>query len=152
MEKTTLQISYILVTRPKLRRPRRSAQIIFIVVDAMVDAEVDVAVDAVADAKVTARSGETIRSMGIEMIMEMVFKRGEMIGCDISFVRSVDGMPPIIMYLMPLGSVILEILTCLLTMVIGICQVRLLVLKLEMEPLKEVERAINPNAVLIFLK
>ena len=65
MENTTLRISRILVTRPKLGRPRRSPQLIFIVVDTMVDAAVDVAVYAVADTKVTARSEETIRSMGV---------------------------------------------------------------------------------------
>ena len=63
--RTLLRISRILVTRPKLGRPRRSPQLIFIGVDTVVDASVDVAVDAVADAKVNARSGEIIRSMGI---------------------------------------------------------------------------------------
>ena len=68
--------------------------------------------------------------MGIEMIMEMVFKRGEMIGCDIAIVRSVNGMSPIILDFMPLGSVILELLPCLLTMIIENCQGRLLVSQL----------------------
>ena len=118
----------------------------------MVDAEVDVAVDAVADAKVTARSGETIRSMGIEMIMEMVFKIWAMIGCAIFVVKGVDGMPPILLDFMPLGSVILAPLPCLMTMIIGICHRRLLVFQLELKPLREAERALNPNGVCLFMK
>ena len=76
VENTTLPIARILVTRPKLKRPRRSAQLVGLVVDA--------AMDAVADAKVNARSGATIKRMGIEMITKMVFKRGSMLGCDIA--------------------------------------------------------------------
>ena len=52
-ENTTIQISCILMTRPKIIRPRRSAQIVGMVLNTMVDVEVD----ALADAKVTARSG-----------------------------------------------------------------------------------------------
>ena len=66
------------------------------------DAAVDAAVDEVADANVTTRSGATIRGMGIERIMEMLFKRGAMFGCAISVVNSVDGMPPILLDFMPL--------------------------------------------------
>ena len=57
MENTTLQISCILLTSSKLRRSSRSAQIVGVVANSMVDA--------VADAKVTAKSGETIRRLGI---------------------------------------------------------------------------------------
>ena len=73
-----IQISRILVMRKILRRPRRSAQL------------VGEAMDAVADTKVTARSGagEMIIRTGIEMIMETVFKRGEILGCAISVVKS----------------------------------------------------------------
>ena len=86
------------------------------------------------------------------MIMEMVFKRGAMLGCDIFVVKSVDGIPPIIMDFMLLGSVILELLPCLLTINIGSCQGILLVPKLDLEPLREAEQALNPNAVRLFLK
>ena len=51
------------------------------------------------------------------MIMEMVFKIGAMLGCDISVVRSVDGMKPILLYFIPLGSVILAFLPYLMTMI-----------------------------------
>ena len=57
MENTTLQISCILLTRSKLRRPSRSAQIVGVVANSTVDA--------VADDKVIAKSGETIRRLGI---------------------------------------------------------------------------------------
>ena len=102
----------------------------------LVGVVVDVAVDVVAESKVTSRSGATIIGMGVEMIMEMVFKRGEMIGCAISIVNSVYGMPPILLDFMPLGSVILEKFPCLLTMIIGNCQGRLLVSQLALEPLR----------------
>ena len=52
-----LQIARILVTRPILRRPRRSAQ--------LVGEVVDTAVDAMADTKVATRSGEIITRTGI---------------------------------------------------------------------------------------
>ena len=66
----------------------------------------------------------------------MVFKRGAMLGYDISVVRSVDGMTPVLLDLMPLGSVILALFPFLMTMIIGNYQGRLLVLQLEMEPLR----------------
>ena len=72
VENTNLKISRSLVTRPKLRRPRSSAHLIGVVVGAMVGA----AVDAVADAKVNTINGATIRGMGIDIFMEVVFKRG----------------------------------------------------------------------------
>ena len=75
-----------------------------------------------------------------------------MLGCDIAVVRSVDGMTPILMYFMPFGSVILEILPCLLTIIIGNCQGRLVVLQLSLEPLMEVEWSLNPKLVRLFLK
>ena len=68
--------------------------------------------DAVADAKVTARSGATIIiiiMMGIEKMMGMVFKRREMLGCDIAVIKSVYGILPILLYFMLLGSVILAL-------------------------------------------
>ena len=106
VENNTLQINLIIVTRPKLRRPMRSSQLVEVVEDSTVDAAVDV----VAVAKVTTRSGAAIIGMGIVMIMGMVFKIGEMIIFYIASVRSVDGMPPILLDLMPLGSVILALL------------------------------------------
>ena len=69
MDNTTLQISRILVTGPKLRRPRRSVHLVGVVVDTMVDVAVDATVDAVVDTKVNARSVTTIRRMGVEIIM-----------------------------------------------------------------------------------
>ena len=72
VENTNLKISRSLVTRPKLKRPKRSAHIVGVLVDAMVDA----AVDTVANAKATTISGATIRGMGIDIFMEVVFKRG----------------------------------------------------------------------------
>ena len=85
------------------------------------DAGVDAEVDAVADAKVDARSGATIISMGIEMIMVMVFKRGAILGCSIFVDKSVDGILPTIMDFMLLGIVILSLLSCHITMTIGSC-------------------------------
>ena len=92
-------------------------------------------VDAVADAKVTARSGATIRRMGIEMIMETVFKIRAMLGYAITVVRIVDVMTPILLDFMLLGSVILSLLPCLMNIIIGNCQGRLLVSQLALEPL-----------------
>ena len=66
----------------------------------------------------------------------MVFKRGAILGCYIAAVENVDGMPPILLYFIPLGSVILEILPCLMTMIIGNYRGRLLVLQLSLEPLR----------------
>ena len=88
--------------------------------------------DALVDVKVTAISGAraTIIRMGIEMIMEMVFKRGAMIRCDISVVKSVDEILPRPMDFMLLGSVILSLSPCHLTMTIGSCHERMLVLQL----------------------
>ena len=76
VKNTTLHISCILVTRPKLRMPRRSVQLVGEVVEKMLDAAVDAAVDAVADIKVTIRSGSTIIYIGIEIFIQMVFRRG----------------------------------------------------------------------------
>ena len=113
---------------------------------------VEVMVDSVADAKANSGSGATIIGMGIGMIMEMVFKIGAMLACDISVIRSVDGIPPMILDYMPLGSVILALLPCLMTVIIGNCQGILLVSQLALEYLQEAERALKPNAVWIFLK
>ena len=49
-----------------------------------------------------------------------------MLGCDISVFKSVYVMLPILLDFMRLGSVILALLPCLLTIIIGICQGRLL--------------------------
>ena len=57
VDNTTLHFARILLTRPKLRRPMRSAHIKGVVVDT--------AVDKVADAKVNTISGATIRRMGV---------------------------------------------------------------------------------------
>ena len=64
---TTLQIARIFLMRPRSIMPRRNTQ--------LVGAVVGVVVDVVADAKVTAISGGIMIRMGIEIIMEMVFKR-----------------------------------------------------------------------------
>ena len=42
-----------------------------------------------------------------------------MLGCAIDVIRSVDGMKPILMDFMLLGSVILALFPCLLTIIIG---------------------------------
>ena len=120
--------------------------------EAVLNLVADTALDKVSYAKVATRNGEMIIQMGIEMIMEMVFKRGAMIGCAISVVRSVDGMRTILLYFMPLGSVILALLPCLLTMIIGNFQGILLVLQLELEKLREADWALKPNTVRIFMK
>ena len=72
VENTTIQIARILVTRPKLRRPRTSAHIVGVVVDAMVDAAADAEVDMVEYTKETTISGATIRGIGIEMITDLL--------------------------------------------------------------------------------
>ena len=115
----TLQISRILVRRPILRWSRGSVQIVGLVVDVVVDAVVEVAVVAVADTKVTARSGKIIISMEIEMIMEIVFKRGSMIGCDIFVFNILDVILTTLTYFMLLGSVILAFFPFQMTMTIG---------------------------------
>ena len=86
------------------------------------------------------------------MIIEMVFKRGSMIGCAIFVVKSVDIMPPILLDFMLLVSVVLAPLPCLMTMIIGIFHRRLLVFHMALDPLREAERALNPNGIHIFLK
>ena len=62
----------------------------------------------------------------------MVFKIGAMPICDIAVVRSADGMPPMLLDVMPLGSVILALFPCLMTMIIGKCQGKLMVSQLEL--------------------
>ena len=86
------------------------------------------------------------------MIMEMVFKRGAMLGYDIAVIKSVDVILPTIMDFMLPGSVILALSPCQLTMTIGSCQGRLLVLQLALEPLRETEWAFQPKYVRLFLK
>ena len=54
-------------------------------------------------------------------------QKGAMMVCDIAVVTSVDVMTPILLDLMPLGSVILALFPCLLNMMIGNCQVILMV-------------------------
>ena len=144
VDNTSLQISCILMTRPTLRKPGKIAQLVGVVLD--------VAVDAVADSKVTARSGATIRRMGIEIIMVMVSKRGEMIGCAIAVVSSVDGITLILMDFIPLGSVVLAIFLCLLTIIIGNCQGRRLVSQLALGSTRKADRELSPNSVWLFLK
>ena len=109
-------------------------------------------VDAVADTKVAAKNGAMIIKTRIEMIMKMLFKRVDILGCAIVVVKSVEGILPTLMNFMLLGSEILELLTCHLTMTILICQGRLLVLQLALDPLKEAEQEFQPNAVWLFLK
>ena len=98
--------------------------------EAVLNLVANTALDKVSYAKVATRNGEMIIQMGIEMIMEMVFKRGAMIRCDISVVKSVDEILPIPMDFMLLGSVILSLSPCHLTMTIGSCHERMLVLQL----------------------
>ena len=81
-----------------------------------------------------------------------VQNRGNAWMCAIAAVKSVDGMPTILMYFMLIGRVIMALLPCLLTMIIGICKGRLLVSQLELDPLMEADQAINTNAIRIFLK
>ena len=79
-------------------------------------------VDTVADAKVTEITGSRsmIIGMGMEMIIEMVFKRGKMLGCDIAVVKSLDEILPTPLYFILLGSVILALSPFQLTMTTGI--------------------------------
>ena len=65
-----------------------------------------------------------------------------MIGCAIAAVKSVDGIPPTLLYFMLLGSVILILLTCQMTITIVICEGILLVLQLALEPTRETEQEI----------
>ena len=125
------------MTRPISRRSRRSAQRVRVVVDVMMDVTVVEAVDVVEDAKVTTKSGETIRGIVIEIIMDMVFKIVAMLGCSIVVVRSVDGMTPILLYFMPFSSMILALFPCLLAIIICNYQGILLVSHLELEPMRE---------------
>ena len=143
---TILQIARILVMRPISRRPRMIAQLVGAVVDA--------AVDAVVDAKGTTRSiaRSIIIRMEIDIIKEIVFKRGSIIECSISVVKSVDEILPTPLDFMLLGSVILAIFPCHLTMTSESCQGRLLVLQLALENLREVEREPHTNAIRLFLK
>ena len=69
VKNTTLHISCILVTRPNLRMPRKSAQLVCVVVDKMAYVAVDAEVDMLSDTKVIVRSGSRIRGMGIEIII-----------------------------------------------------------------------------------
>ena len=144
-ENNTLQIACILVTRPISIIPSRSVQLVGAVVDAEVYAEVDV----VADTKVTKRSGgrAIIIRMGIEIIMEIVFKIGETLGCAISVVKSVGGILTTPLDFMLLGSVILVFSTFRLTMTNGSCQGGLLVLQMALVPLGEADIAPYTNAV-----
>ena len=64
-----------------------------------------------------------------------------MIGCAISVIKSVDVIIPTLLDFMLLGSVILELLPCQMTMKFGSYQGRLLVLQIALEPLREAERA-----------
>ena len=125
------------MTRPISRRSRRSSQRVRVVVDVMMDVTVVEAVDVVEDAKVTTKSGETIRGIVIEIIMDMVFKIVAMLGCSIVVVRSVDGMTPILLYFMPFSSMILALFPCLLAIIICNYQGILLVSHLELEPMRE---------------
>ena len=82
----------------------------------------------------------------------MVLKRGAIPGYDIAAVRSMDGMTPIILDFMQLVRVILALLPCLMTTVIGNRQGRILVCQLALETLREMDWSLNPNDVRIFLK
>ena len=82
----------------------------------------------------------------------MVFKREKMLGCAIDAIGIVDEMTPILLDFMPLRGVILALLPCLMTMIIGNCQEIPLVLQLALYPLREAEWALKPKDVRIFLK
>ena len=71
-----------------------------------------------------------IIGMGIEMIMEILFKTWAIIGCDIAAVKVVDGILPTPLDVMLLGSMILALSPCQLNMNTGSCQGILLVLQL----------------------
>ena len=60
-----------------------------------------------------------------------------MLGCGIAIIKSVDRIPPTILDLMLLGSVILELFSCQLAMTIVRYQVILMVLKPALKPLRE---------------
>ena len=126
------QIYCILVTRPISIRQRRSAQLIGAVVEAVMGA--------VSDTKVVTRSEATIIIMVIEVIIEMKFKKGEMLGCAIYIVNSVDAILPKFLDFMLIVSVILAHLPCRMNITIGSCQGILLVLQPSLEPLMELER------------
>ena len=85
------------------------------------------------------------------MITEMVFKIGAMIGCAIDVINIVDGIIPPLLDFIPIGRVILESLSCQLTVTIGICQVILLAFQPELEHMREAERALQTNSVCILL-
>ena len=74
-----------------------------------------------------------------------------MIGCAIAVINSLDGIIPTLLDFMLVGSVILSLFPCQLTMITGSCKGRLLVLQLLLEPLREAERKSHPNAVWLFL-
>ena len=143
---TMPQIYRSFMTRIRSRSPRGSAQIIGVVVD--------VAVDAVVDAKVTTRSGSrtNIIKIGIEMNMEMVFKRGSVRVCTIAFVNGVDGILPTPLDFMLLKNVILGILACHTTMTTGRFQGVFMVLQLILDPLRKAERAPHIKSIWLFLK
>ena len=65
-----------------------------------------------------------------------------MLGCAIAVVNSVDIILPTLLDFIPLGSVILVLLTFHMTMTIGSCQGILIVLQLELEPKREAERTL----------
>ena len=65
-----------------------------------------------------------------------------MLGCAIAVVNSVDIILPTLLDFMLLGSVILVLLTCQMTMTIGSCQGILIVLQLELEPTREAEQTL----------
>ena len=85
--------------------------------------------NAVADAKMATRSGAKITIIviiviivirtGIEIIMEIVFKLGAMLGFDMAIFKSVDGILTSLMDFMLFGSVILVLLPCHLNMTTG---------------------------------
>ena len=88
----------------------------------------------------------------MEIIMGTVFKRGAMLGCAIAVVNILDGIIPTPLDFMLLGSVILKLLPCHMTVPIGICQGRLLMLQLALEHMSEAEQEFQPNAIWIYLK
>ena len=71
--------------------------------------------------------------------MEMVFKIGAVLRCSITVVNSVDEILPTLLYFMMLGSVIMSLFPYHPTITIGSCQIKLLVLQLTVDPLRDVD-------------
>ena len=81
------------------------------------------------------------------MIMEMVFKRGAIIGCAIAVIKSVNGILRTLLDFMLLGSVVLALFISQMPITIRIYQERLLMLQMALDPLREADQEFQPNTV-----